>query len=216
VEGLSHGERTGATVTNPRTAERRRIRRTELLDAARRVFVDRGYFETRVADIVAAAGCSQGTFYLYFTSKDDVLHALLEVLVEDLYAASLAPRPRPEEPIRALEATIRQFMHAYRDRAGLIRILEQVASFSPDFLTLRLEIKSRFTALIEAGVRGQGHAGAGRPDARYLAQALGAMVEDMAYTSYVLAAPLDEQEAVSTMAFIWLQAVGAGAPLPTS
>ncbi len=145
-----------------------------------------------------------------------MLHALLEVLVEDLYAASLAPRPRPEEPIRALEATIRQFMHAYRDRAGLIRILEQVASFSPDFLTLRLEIKSRFTALIEAGVRGQGHAGAGRPDARYLAQALGAMVEDMAYTSYVLTAPLDEQEAVSTMAFIWLQAVGAGAPLPTS
>ncbi len=199
-------------MTNPRTAERRRIRRTELLDAARRVFVDRGYFETRVADIVAAAGCSQGTFYLYFTSKDDVLHALLAVLVEDLYAAALAPGPRPADPSRALELTLRHFMHAYRDRAGLIRILEQVATFSPGFQRLRLEIKSRFTALIEEGVRAQGDGGAGRPDARYLAQALGAMVEDMAYTSYVLEAPLEEQAAVSTMAFIWRQAVGSAEP----
>lgn len=199
-------------MTNPRTAERRRLRRTELLDAARQVFVDRGYFETRVADIVAAAGCSQGTFYLYFTSKDDVLHALLEVLVEDLYAAALAPGPSSTDADRALVATLRQFMHAYRDRAALIRILEQVASFSPDFLRLRLEIKSRFTALIEAGVRAQGRPDAGRPDAQYLAQALGAMVEDMAYTSYVLEAPLDEQAAISTMAFIWRQAVSAAAP----
>src|SRR5450759_3866066 len=59
---------------------RARGRRTlgRLLDAGATVFTDRGFHAARVDDIVKAARTSHGTFYLYFTSKDDLFRALAE------------------------------------------------------------------------------------------------------------------------------------------
>ena len=47
-----------------------------LLDAGMRVFADRGFHAARVDDIVRVARTSHGTFYLYFTNKEDLLRAL--------------------------------------------------------------------------------------------------------------------------------------------
>jgi AcrR family transcriptional regulator len=49
---------------------------TRLLDAGLRAFADRGYHAARVDDVVRAAKTSHGTFYLYFSSKEDLLRAL--------------------------------------------------------------------------------------------------------------------------------------------
>ena len=51
-------------------------RREEILDAARRVFAERGFKGTTIADIAEAAGIALGTIYLYFPSKDAVFEAL--------------------------------------------------------------------------------------------------------------------------------------------
>ncbi|HEY4126312.1 MAG TPA: TetR/AcrR family transcriptional regulator [Rhizomicrobium sp.] len=53
-------------------------RRRELMDAARRCFSRNGFHNTTTADIVREAGVSQGTFYLYFATKDDVIAALAD------------------------------------------------------------------------------------------------------------------------------------------
>jgi AcrR family transcriptional regulator len=50
--------------------------RTALLEAAREVFVSRGYHGTRVDDIVEAAGVSHGAFYRYFKNKDELAYLL--------------------------------------------------------------------------------------------------------------------------------------------
>ncbi len=52
------------------------VRRTELMDAAAALFVEKGLEATTVDDIVAAAGVSKGTFYHYFVSKHEILAAL--------------------------------------------------------------------------------------------------------------------------------------------
>ena len=53
-------------------------RRQEILAAAQRCFSRNGFHATTIADIVRASGVSQGTFYLYFKTKDDVIAALAD------------------------------------------------------------------------------------------------------------------------------------------
>jgi len=53
-------------------------RRRSLMDAAERIFVRKGFAITTVDDITGAAGVAKGTFYLYFSSKEDLLSALRE------------------------------------------------------------------------------------------------------------------------------------------
>src|SRR5918911_5111699 len=60
----------------------------KLLDAAMVVFEKRGYHAARVDDIVKVARTSHGTFYLYFSNKEDLFRALLADVAEELNALS--------------------------------------------------------------------------------------------------------------------------------
>ena len=57
-------------------------RRREIVDAARELFVTVGYTETAVSDIVRQLGVAQGTFYWYFSSKEEVLQAIMRESAE--------------------------------------------------------------------------------------------------------------------------------------
>ena len=129
----------------------------ELLDAARVTFERLGYHDTRVTDIVRAAGVSNGTFYTYFDSKADVLRVLVSQLADDFFEASTVEVQRQATPLLTLEATIRQFMHNYRDRIAMIRIVEQAVSSSDEFFEDCLGIapvcRQRSTDLAVVGER---------------------------------------------------------------
>jgi AcrR family transcriptional regulator len=61
------------------TAPRRQpaeVRKEQILDAAERVLLERGYTATTVADVADAAGLAKGTVYLQFASKNDLIAAL--------------------------------------------------------------------------------------------------------------------------------------------
>ncbi|MDP2300077.1 MAG: TetR/AcrR family transcriptional regulator [Coriobacteriia bacterium] len=62
------------------------VRRAELVAAAAALFSERGVAATTVSDIVRAAGVAQGTFYLYFDSKDDIVCAVAEMLIDGMVA----------------------------------------------------------------------------------------------------------------------------------
>lgn len=53
-------------------------KRDLLLEAALKVFLSKGYHQTRIEDIAARAGVGKGTFYLHFPSKEDLVHSLLD------------------------------------------------------------------------------------------------------------------------------------------
>ena len=65
-------------------------RRNEIISTAQQLFITNGFAETSVSDIVKAIGVAQGTFYYYFGSKDDVLEAIVDGLVEELRASVIA------------------------------------------------------------------------------------------------------------------------------
>lgn len=62
----------------------REERRNQILECAKKLFSEKGYHATTVADIIEAAKIARGTFYLYFESKRGIFEALLEHLFEVL------------------------------------------------------------------------------------------------------------------------------------
>jgi len=53
-------------------------RRQKLLECATDLFIEKGYFNTAIRDIIVRSGFGTGTFYNYFIYKEDVSRALLE------------------------------------------------------------------------------------------------------------------------------------------
>lgn len=61
-------------------------KREAILRSAIKVFAGKGFFNSKVADIAAAAGIADGTVYLYFKSKDDILHSIFDRAMADFIA----------------------------------------------------------------------------------------------------------------------------------
>jgi AcrR family transcriptional regulator len=61
-----------------RTVKEPEERKKEILDAAEKLFADKGYEAATVNDILDAVRIAKGTFYYYFKSKEDVLDALID------------------------------------------------------------------------------------------------------------------------------------------
>ena len=67
-------------MARPRAGNKRQC----ILDAAVRVFSERGFFHARVADVAESAGVAGGTIYLYFKNKDDLLISVFEDRMESI------------------------------------------------------------------------------------------------------------------------------------
>ena len=76
-----------AAAANPVSGatKRKRESRRKLMAAARKLFVERGYHETRPQDISKAAGVGHGTFYLHFEDKLDCFLAFTEEAADELH-----------------------------------------------------------------------------------------------------------------------------------
>ncbi len=66
-----------------KTVKEGEVRRREILVAARELFVRKGYEQTSVNDILKVVDIAKGTFYYYFSSKEEVLEAIILDIVEE-------------------------------------------------------------------------------------------------------------------------------------
>src|SRR5215475_3689887 len=99
----------------------REERRADLMDAAQRLFLDQGVAPTTIEQITVGAQVAKGTFYLHFSSKDDVLVALRERYVHGLLEAiDTAVNKRPAHDWRGrLEAWATASVAAFLDSIAL-------------------------------------------------------------------------------------------------
>jgi len=67
-----------------RTVKNPDERRSEIIDIAEELFLEKGYEQTAVSDIVKKVGVAQGTFYYYFKSKGEVLNAVIDRHIEEI------------------------------------------------------------------------------------------------------------------------------------
>src|SRR5687767_13235005 len=81
----------------------REDKRRRIIDAAVEVFAEKGFFGARVSEIAERAGVADGTIYLYFKSKDDILISLFEEKMAEIlerFVAMLAEVTDTEEKMR--------------------------------------------------------------------------------------------------------------------
>lgn len=100
-------------------------RREQILQAARRVFVERGYYETTLKDVAQEAGCAVGTLYTYFQDRGELLGAVLQEVEEEMRAAS--GRVNGNDPRDMIAAANRAYVESYARNVREMALLEQVA-----------------------------------------------------------------------------------------
>ncbi len=181
---------TGAS--EPATA-RGRVTRERLLAAAAVVFARHGYEHARIADIVAEAGVSHGLFYRHFSDKNAVLLAVLTRFNDRLRHTSGRGGTGAATPTLAdLQTRNILFFREYAEHRELFRVAREAAARTDEngFRDLWLIMRGRFIARTRRWLdrlAADGHIAA-ETDAWALAEALGAMTEQLAYVQVGLAA----------------------------
>src|SRR3989442_15821280 len=80
-------------------------KRERILEAAVKIFADKGFYNAKVSQIARVAGVADGTIYLYFKSKDDLLISIFEDRMEQVnrnVRAALDEEGTPLEKLRRL------------------------------------------------------------------------------------------------------------------
>jgi AcrR family transcriptional regulator len=189
-------------------------RKAALLDAAARVFERRGFLDTRVADIVAEAKVAQGTFYTYFDSKDAVFQAVATRVVGEMLVALHTDGSPGATPYERAYAAMERFVDAYRPRARIIALIEQVGTFTPELKHLRLQVREAFVDRAARGIAHQQEQGiADRSlDPVLTAEVLGAMVDHVCYVWMNLGKNFDRDALLHMLTLVWTRAIGAAVP----
>ncbi|MHB8438175.1 MAG: TetR/AcrR family transcriptional regulator [Acidimicrobiales bacterium] len=122
-EGTPDAPVTGEPASKRALRSQGRKTMRKLLDAAMVVFARRGYHAARVDDIVKVARTSHGTFYLYFSNKEDLLRALVAEAGEVVASldSSLGTVSAEAEGWTALRAWMEQFSDAWQRYAPVLR-----------------------------------------------------------------------------------------------
>ncbi|WP_430334381.1 TetR/AcrR family transcriptional regulator [Rhodococcus sp. ACT016] len=187
---------------------RGRKTRDGLLDAARKVFEEVGFLDTRVEQIAQEAGVSYGTFYRYFESKEDVFEELSTRLFEDVHRRE--PLDPDLSPAERLIASNRSYYQAYRRNAKLMAIVEQVATFNDEFRALRHEHRRKLIDRSARAIARWQEQGQVREslDPVMAARAMAAMVDHTLYLWLVQGDEANEESLLETLDQMCIGALG--------
>jgi AcrR family transcriptional regulator len=108
--------------------QRGRERRQQILDESSRLFAERGYHPTAVAEIVDALGVGKGVFYWYFESKEDLFLEILASSSQDLRRRQQSAIGDEPDPLRRIELGIRASLQWFRDNRHLFNLSQFAAT----------------------------------------------------------------------------------------
>ena len=187
--------------------------RARLLDAAREVFERDGFLTARISDIAATAGLSQGSFYHYFESKEQIFREVAAAQEERLTAppTDAGDTSSDGSPRAVIGRANRRYLERYRDAAQLMGVIEQVSRYDDQVSQARIATQQHFAERAERSIQRLQRDGLAdnNVDPAFAADALGAMVARFAemwlvqgYREY------DFDEAVEQLTRLWANALG--------
>ncbi len=100
-------------------------KRKAILQAGIKVFAQKGFFNSKVADIAGEAGIADGTVYLYFKSKEEILHSIFDRAMAEFIAegkSELDPLTSAEDKLRKIAQLHLARLSADRDLAIVFQV----------------------------------------------------------------------------------------------
>lgn len=163
-------------------------KREAILRAATRVFARSGYFNSKVADIARAAGVADGTVYLYFKSKEEILHSVFDRSMDEAITEvrrQLEAITDPREKLRRIALLHLERLGADRDLAVVFQVeLRGSTKFMEEFSAAGF---AEYLGLIRTTFEEGQRAGLFRPElnAKVMAKILFGALDEMA-TNWIL------------------------------
>lgn len=134
---------------NPKQARSRKTKE-KIVQAAIKLFQQRGYEKTTSNDIASEAGVSVGSFYVYFTDKRQLLLIIFDRLADELYKnvfASLKPEHLFDSDLRRLiRQAIANTITDKQKHSGLHRVVSELLIKDPDFAARHKAVMARSIA----------------------------------------------------------------------
>ena len=183
----------------------------KLLDAGVEIFAQRGFHAARVDDIVKLAKTSHGTFYLYFSNKEELFRALAQEVAGEMIslADSLPPIDPGPEGRAELRAWLARFVEMYEHYGPVIRAWTEAEIGGSEFGRLGTDVLTEFSRVLTGRIR---RSSSSDINPQIAALAVVAMIERFNY--YVLSRQVDvsRDEMLDTLATVTHAGLFGGSP----
>jgi AcrR family transcriptional regulator len=197
------------TPTSGTLSAKGRQTREAIEQAARKLFAERGFHGTTLADITSAAGKSPAVFYRYFADKEDLLAALAESFLHDIVAPSGVSLHLPESPDddAFFSAVVTGYWNMFKQNIGIMIAVAQLAATQPRFAAVQNEFRRFGIDIVAASVRRAQEQGYGAElDPEHTAAAIALLFENFT-TVFVgtsgLGLEISDEDAIATLSRIW-------------
>ncbi|MGV9796429.1 TetR/AcrR family transcriptional regulator [Mycobacterium sp. NPDC003449] len=177
--------------------------------AARKLFAERGFHGTTLADITSAAGKSSAVFYRYFDDKEDLLAALAESFLHDIVAPSgtRVPLPQSPEDDEYFTTVVTGYWNLFKQNIGIMIAVAQLGATQRRFAEVQNEFRRFGIDIVAASIRraqAQGHAQ--DLDVEHTATAIALLFENFTVVMVGgpgVGGPISDADAVATLSTIW-------------
>lgn len=117
-----------------RSAKSRADKRRHILEAAVVVFAKNGFHKSRVSDVAKAAKVADGTIYLYFKSKDEILLSIFEEAMAEMIASVEQKLADIEDPFEQLRTFTEFHMERVENHRAVAKVLQVELRLSHTFM----------------------------------------------------------------------------------
>jgi AcrR family transcriptional regulator len=183
--------------------------RTAIEQAARKLFAERGFHGTTLADITSAAGKSPAVFYRYYADKEDLLAQLAESFLRDIVTPSGLSLHLPDSANDSafFTSVVTGYWNMFKQNIGIMIAVAQLAATQQRFAAVQNEFRRFGMDIVAASVRraqDQGHGTELDPD--HTAAAIALLFEN--FTTVVvgqssLGLEISDDDAIATLSTIW-------------
>jgi AcrR family transcriptional regulator len=204
--------------TRELTAKGRQTRQA-IEQAARKLFAERGFHGTTLADITSAAGKSPAVFYRYFADKEDLLAALAESFLHEVVTPSGLSVRLPDSPDddAFFTSVVTGYWNMFKQNIGIMIAVAQLAATQQRFAAVQNEFRRFGMDLVAASVRRAQEQGYGAElHAQHTAAAIALLFENFT-TVFVgpsgptgLGVDISDEDAIATLSTVWKKTLYGG------